>query len=298
MTSLNNTKETLQKVLGSLEKSSKIEKLVLKDNDFTPMSTIKKGEWLDCYYEAGQGFDEYQNYNKVTSKKKYIYIFQFGEFDSKAPSMDLIIQYIQAFYYGMEVKLLQREVGMVDITSRINPYTKKIQLKTKDLTDILKYILPEDAYCLIGVTMLDLYPSESWNFVFGEASLKNRVGVFSFARYDPDFLGEKNPKRTKLERSCEVCVHEIGHMFGIEHCIYYHCVMNGSNSLQESDSRTIELCPVCLRKLQKVVGFDYMERYKKLEEFMIKNNFNDKNWLKNRILEINKALENEENKKI
>lgn len=281
MTKLNNTKETLEKALGKVEKP--VEKVVLSDHDFIIMKDIKEGEWLDCYLEEGQTFEQYNSYNKITKKRKYIYILQFDDFDEKSPSLDLIQKYIKAFYFGMEVKVLEKKVNISKVNSRINPNTKKIQLKSRDLTSILLDIIPNDAYCLIGVTMKDLYPKDSWNFVFGEAYLEKRVGIFSFARYNPDFLGEENPKRSILERSCEVCVHEIGHMFGMEHCIYYECVMNGSNSLEESDSRPIELCPICLRKLQKVIGFDYIERYKSLYEFMKENEFNDTNWLKKRL---------------
>jgi len=122
----------------------------------------------------------------------------------------------------------------------------------------------------MAITMEDLYPVPSWNFVFGQASLKGRVGVYSFIRYDPTFYGGergKDYKKLLLWRSCKVLVHEIGHMFGIEHCIFYHCVMNGSNHLQESDARPIHLCPVDLRKHHYSIGFDIVERYKKLQQF-------------------------------
>ena len=33
------------------------------------------------------------------------------------------------------------------------------------------------------IKLIYSYNSESWNYVFGLASLKARVGVFSFARY-------------------------------------------------------------------------------------------------------------------
>ena len=56
-------------------------------------------------------------------------------------------------------------------------------------------------------------------------------------------------------------------MFGLYHCIYYECGMNGSNHLDESDSRPIHLCPVCLRKLHHAIGFEVVERYKKLQAF-------------------------------
>ena len=45
----------------------------------------------------------------------------------------------------------------------------------------------------MGITNMDLYPSPSWNYVFGMANLKRRTGVFSFARYNPAFFGEKEP---------------------------------------------------------------------------------------------------------
>ena len=48
-------------------------------------------------------------------------------------------------------------------------------------------------------------------------------------------------------------VHEIGHMFGIMHCIYYNCTMNGSNSYDESLGQSRYLCPVCLRKLSTAI---------------------------------------------
>ena len=43
--------------------------------------------------------------------------------------------------------------------------------------------------------------------------------------------------------------HEIGHMLGIRHCIYYECGMNGSNHIRECETRPLFYCVVCFRKL-------------------------------------------------
>ena len=40
---------------------------------------------------------------------------------------------------------------------------------------------------MLTVTMKDLYPFDSWNYVFGWANYVSRTGVFSFGRYHPDF---------------------------------------------------------------------------------------------------------------
>jgi archaemetzincin len=135
--------------------------------------------------------------------------------------------------------------------------------------------------------MEDLYPAESWNFVFGYASLSERVGVYSFARYDPAFHGQpRGPKTNKLilRRGLKVMAHELGHMFGLEHCTYYSCVMNGTNHLEESDQKPLSLCPVCLRKLHHSIGFDPAERYRKLGSFYQEVGFEaDVGWTERRI---------------
>lgn len=166
------------------------------------------------------------------------------------------------------------------------------QLFIPDIFEGLKKMLPKDAYCLIAVTMTDLYPRDDWNFVFGQASITGRHGVFSFARYHPEFYGEEqNLDRGQVRdimhrRSCRVSAHEIGHMFGIRHCIYYNCLMNGSNSMEESDTRSPFLCPICLRKLQHNISFDELARYKQLLNFYLQHSAvfpNEILWLKKRI---------------
>lgn len=60
----------------------------------------------------------------------------------------------------------------------------------------------------------------------------------------------------------QTMTHEIGHMFGLQHCQWMNCVMQGSNHLEESDRRPVDLCPICLHKLHVSVGFQIAERYK------------------------------------
>ncbi len=151
---------------------------------------------------------------------------------------------------------------------------------------MLKRRLPSRAYCLLGITLRDLYPDPKWNFVFGEASFSDRVGVYSFARYDPRFSGEDvlDRARLMLRRSCKVLAHETGHMFGISHCIYFRCVMNGSNNLPEEDSQPMRLCPVDLRKLYDSVRFDPVARYAHLRDFCREVKFSDEaDWIEKQI---------------
>jgi archaemetzincin len=184
----------------------------------------------------------------------------------------------------MEVTLLPAlSLERSHLTTRQNPHTGHRQLLTGDVLVHLEQRLPADAYATLGITMEDLYPDPAWNFVFGQAVPLHRVGVYSFARYDPAFYG--GPRRGNwphllLHRSCKVLAHETAHVFGIQHCTFYHCLMNGSNHLAESDARPLRLCPVDLRKLYDSVGFEVEERYARLREFCQSVGFDEEaEWL-------------------
>ena len=59
--------------------------------------------------------------------------------------------------------------------------------------------------------------------------------------------------------------HEVGHMFGLRHCIYYECLMNGINSAEEQRAGGIRMfCPCCLKKLKQNLKFDAKSRFEKL----------------------------------
>jgi len=176
----------------------------------------------------------------------------------------------EAFYFGMQVKISPLvDVGKLGVASRTNPYTKNVQYHAKNILSAMQEKVPKDAYCMIGICTTDLYPRDEWNYVFGMASLKDRTGVFSFARYDENFFvdsGKVTDPLVLFYRSCKVMLHEIGHMFGIKHCIYFDCCMNGSNHLAENEKRMFDMCPCCIRKLQHNINFPFLERFEALAQ--------------------------------
>ena len=44
----------------------------------------------------------------------------------------------------------------------------------------MKTNLLADGYCVIGLTWVDLYPGEDWNFILGEKSCEEGCAVVSF----------------------------------------------------------------------------------------------------------------------
>ena len=96
--------------------------------------------------------------------------------------------------------------------------------------------------------------------MYGQARIVEKTGVFSFARHSPKFEEGVHARDLSCEDlSSEELVdwiklavrtmkHETLHMFGFHHCIYFRCLMNGSNGSHDTAGRTDTLCPVCLRK--------------------------------------------------
>lgn len=261
--------------------------------DFDPIPVPAPGDWLAEHYEAGQTYDDFvrTGKNKPDVFRNTIYLQPLGEFsEDRSPSLE-VLKACASASFALPAKILPcLNIDRVQFTTRSNPYTGNRQVLTRDVLVLLAGKLPADAYCVLAITMVDLYPDPSWNFVFGQASLRERVGVFSFARYDPAFYGEKRQRgydKLLLRRSCKVLVHETAHMFSLGHCTFFSCVMNGSNHLQESDARPMFFCPVCLRKIHHSTGFDVVDRYRRLFLFYERIGFTDEaRWLLKRLKRI------------
>ncbi|XP_020035458.1 archaemetzincin-2 isoform X2 [Castor canadensis] len=270
-------------------------------NLFRPITVHSQSDWITSHPEAPQDFEQFFNdaCRKIPSpEKQTIYMQSIGSLGNTRVVSEEYIKwlkgYCEAFFYGLTVKLLEPvSVSATRCSFRVNDHTQNLQIHAGHILKFLKKKKPEDAFCVVGVTMIDLYPRDSWNFVFGQASLTDGVGIFSFARYGQDFYSShyegkvKKPRRTSssdysifdnyyvpeitsilLLRSCKTLTHELGHIFGLRHCQWLACLMQGSNHLEEADRRPLNLCPICLRKLQSAVGFNIVERYQALVRWM------------------------------
>jgi len=262
-----------------------------KASDLFPALKYPTGyDWLARHDEAGQTFEAYAKSKptRLTRRRNRIVIQPVGPFTPKQQKMLEALREHMAIYFQCKVDLF-KAVPLPKKGFRKRPTGP--QYLTKSITDeILLPNLPKDAAVYMGVTCADIYPGLGWNFVFGIAYLRLRVGVQSLARYYPSFWGDVPPKDEALivlRRSLKTMTHETAHTFSMQHCTYFQCNINGSNSLPESDRRHIHLCPVCLKKLQWNRKFDAAKRYRELGAFYKKYRLADEAaWIGKRLKEI------------
>ena len=239
-----------------------------------PLHEIKKSpgpsDWLATHPESGQTFAQYEASRPAVpdEKRKFIYVVLLGDFDkTRREIIEMTARYVE-IYFHVPVKFApELPLSLIPGDARrVHPTTGDRQILTRAVIEqILKPRMPEDAFCLIAFTSSDLWPGEGWNFVFGEASMEDRLGVWSIYR-NGDPGKSRDDFQLCLKRTIKTGTHEIGHMFGLDHCIYYECNMNGSNHRQEYDARPLWLCPVCLRKIVGALNLDPVTWYQHLAQ--------------------------------
>lgn len=246
---------------------------------FTRLDPANPGGWLLANKEALQPLWIYQRQApRATATCRTIVIQPLGAMNTEQKKLvDDLREYTSIFFQlpARVEKPIALNVPPAWVRGKLNNTAGFGQQYDADnlVFDFLAPRKPPDAVAYLGITMSDLWSGEG-NFVFGIGSPTHHTGVYSLCRYYPEFWG--HPHRPgeatqALRRACKVLNHEVGHIFGLAHCVFYHCSMNGSNSLGEADAEPIDYCPLCHRKLLWNIGFDGVKRYTELLAFYRKH---------------------------
>jgi archaemetzincin len=257
-----------------------------------PLSPPRPGDWLAVHDEPGQTFAEYLDARPVRKSDKLhtIYLCLVGDFsEAQRRILDLTEQYLSLFF-DCPLKV-QRRITLASIPARAkrtHPSWGDPQVLTGYiLHEVLEPERPADALAYLALTASDLWPGQGWNFVFGEASLRQRIGVWSnYRNGDPE-----TDFRLCLRRTLSTASHETGHILGMAHCTAFRCLMNGSNHQAERDSRPMHLCPVCLRKLLWNLRAEPVPYLRRLEAFCRQHGLEEADWYARVVAEL--ARENE-----
>ncbi len=225
--------------------------------------------WYASFAEPVQTFGNYRREfpMRPTPQRRTLVLLPLGDFDAQETrQLEELRQFCGAFF--MLPTRLEKPLSLnkLSVSSRAGSAKFQRQFDADAILARLQPRLPDDATAYLAVTNRDLW-SGKLSFVFGLASYRQRVGVYSLARYRT----KGAPAKAQLRRACQVLCHETGHMFGISHCVFYRCAMNGSNSLADADGAPLDFCPACERKLGWNIGYDESARKAKLRDFYMRH---------------------------
>jgi archaemetzincin len=240
------------------------------------MPAPRPGDWLSSQHEAGQSFQQYVDARPIirSAARPTIYLQPLGTFSTtQLMLVTLTAECLRRFYQTDVCVHPAWDLAQIPASARRGPRNtpREQLLTTYVLYTMLAPRIPSNALMFSAITTSDLYAGSAWNFVFGQAALRKRVGVYSMARFGRPDAGA-GAFTTCLWRTVRTALHETGHMLGMKHCIRYRCGMNGSNSLFESDRRPLAFCPQCLAKLCWAMQCSPLQHCSAMQLFCTTNN--------------------------
>lgn len=109
-----------------------------------------------------------------------------------------------------------------------------------DAVKIIKALANENSGGLkLAITPYDLC-IPILTYVYGESQLGGRAAVVSTHR----LVHHQSQERT-FQRIAKISIHEVGHVFGLEHCWETACLMRFSKQLDQLDQLPMHFCSAC-----------------------------------------------------
>jgi len=226
--------------------------------EFKPVEKVRKGEWLYAVPERGQTFSEFHRLEppRINQKRSSILVVPMAPPGTRAPrQVKAVAAFLRAFF---DCRVCASRRVLLD-DSLYNP--RRRQYDADAVLDLLGAQVPSDAIAVLGVTGEHLSRGRLRD-VAGISALKGRAAVISLAR-----CGRKGQRKSDAIRIAKNAAHELGHAVGMEHCPYFRCLMNGANSVKESDRIPLSLCPVCLAKVEWAFRLDLSKHCRRLKSY-------------------------------
>lgn len=165
-----------------------------------------------------------------------IILISFGNFDQHI--LDLAARDVSV-EFNIPVKIRDGNLDLSEFydTAR-RQYNGTTLLKKVDTT------FGSDQEKTIALFRVDLF-IPILTYIFGQAYLNGRSGIVSVYRLSNERYGLKPDEKILADRFSKEVIHELGHMFGLVHCIDPLCVMRSSTYVEDIDQKNHNLCSNC-----------------------------------------------------
>jgi archaemetzincin len=155
-------------------------------------------------------------------------------------------QQFNSLSFELTPKVLSLPVNFIDLSRN--------QFKSSQVIDWVEKNCGGSGYDrILGICDADAYSGEL-NFVMGEAQLGGLVALVYLKMFRTELERSDAGEELFLQRVQKEAVHELGHIFGLEHCNKNICSMYFSNSLADTDFKNIKMCQSCTKKMLEKIS--------------------------------------------
>jgi archaemetzincin len=147
----------------------------------------------------------------------------------------------QEFPFPVNVK-----EGRIDLSEFYDPGRR--QYNGIKLLKAVDSLFLSESIKILGLFNVDLF-IPILTYIFGQAYLKGRSGIVSTYRLKNELYGMRQDENLLYDRLRKVCIHELGHAFGLIHCHSPACVMKSSTYVEDIDIKSHKLCIKCRNEI-------------------------------------------------
>jgi archaemetzincin len=213
--------------------------------------------WRSVVRERAQSYEDYVRdcANRKSARRSRLVILPLGGLESREPLILELMREYGAIFFGLEARLAAA-AALPDAAH----VPQRAQHNSSMILDDLAARVGADALITLAVTDADLF-SRGKRYVFGEGNLERRVGIASLARL------RTSDATLFRRRALKLMSHEAAHILSLPHCVRRRCLMQGANTLEESDRHPLQPCEEDFRKIQWNTGVDPARRAAGLAAF-------------------------------
>lgn len=143
------------------------------------------------------------------------------------------------------------KIHIIDLKINLDDFfsvDRKQYFSTQIIAETLKLTDKYDGKIML-LTDVDIFVP-ALTFVFGEAQLNGKHAILSVCRLHEEFYSGISNENLLLERTIKEVLHELGHCYGLRHCINWDCVMHSSPGIEEVDIKGNTFCKNCITKIE------------------------------------------------
>lgn len=134
---------------------------------------------------------------------------------------------------------------VTQIPTNIFDNTRNQYLSDQLLTWLQNTLEPSKDTKVLAVCDFDAYFGK-YNFCFGEAIISGNVAAIYLERLLPSNSNDNDSSQSLLRnRIVKEAIHEIGHTFGLRHCLRDLCIMFKSRTIFDTDKKNKNFCESC-----------------------------------------------------
>lgn len=127
------------------------------------------------------------------------------------------------------------------------------QYNANDILQATAAVSEPDVVKTIGLHRVDLF-IPILTYIFGQAFLGGDTAIASLFRLRNELYGLDPDQYLLTDRFRKVVLHELGHSFGLIHCMNPVCIMRSSTYVEDLDQKKSHFCSACAEKLLQLRG--------------------------------------------